>query len=380
MKNTPEHPCLPTEAYTSSDWFNQERRSLYANNWFFAGTAAELSSPGTYVTARQGGNGIIVIRDRDNNLRAHHNMCRHRGTEILEGRGKLGKTIVCPYHHWTYGQDGRLMGLPDRQTCFPDLDTSGLGLLPASVADFKGLIFVHPKSAQADMFDNWMAIPERELWPHSFENMEERPSYIYEIGCNWKVFYENAIDGYHLSYLHKETLGGTGATGNQWDRHGNHMLWYSTERQGEKRALPELVERHASGPKIKGAEDGAYAGVYMLYPSTIITASPYDFSVATLSPVKSDVCRLHVRVWQPKSGWFGMPGKPAARPVLISSETATVHPAKSGDFMMEDIWICEKIQRSMSSPYFGTGPLARGAGGEDPIGWFRQMVLSDCSR
>ena len=380
MTNDALEQLLPAEAYRAADWFAREERALFSRCWTFAGLESDLPAPGRYLTVRCGRTSLVVLRDRDGALRAFHNLCRHRGTELLEGCGELGRAIVCPYHNWSYGLDGALLGAPQQEACFPGLDKSGLGLHPAAVATLKGLIFVHPEAAPAEPFEAWLASLPEVLWPHDPAALSEEPELLYETRCNWKVFYENAIDGYHLAYLHKKTLGGPTAGENLWECHGRHLVWYATE-DGGKSALPAAVAKAMSGSgEIEGAESGAYGGVFMLYPATIVTASPYDLAVTSIEPLGPETTRLRVRSWaRPSGGIFGggaRRGRTAgAEPIRL--DRLKEHPKESGDFTLEDLWICEKIQRSLRSPRFQVGALARGPGGEAPLVWFQRQVLDD---
>ena len=127
----------------------------------------------------------------------------------------------------------------------------------------------------------------------------------YEIRCNWKVFFENAIDGYHLAYLHDRTLGGPPAHRNLWEAHGRHLVWYSTET-GRKTCMPTaLAESMADWGErvIDEARSGEYGGVFMLFPGTIVTAGPTQLSVSRLVGAEPDVSRLSVRIWRRGDGW-----------------------------------------------------------------------------
>ena len=375
---------LPVDAYRSQDWFEREQREIFARGWTFACLESDLPKPGDFRTVSCGASNLVVLRDQDQELRAFHNICRHRGTELLEGCGKLGRTIVCPYHRWTYSLDGRLMGMPEQKACFPDIDKAAHGLHRAALATLKGMVFVHPEAEPAMSFDAWLAELRNDLWPHDFEEMAEGPPLLYEVRCNWKLFFENAIDGYHLAYLHEETLGGPSPLENVWERRGRHLLWYSTE-EGRKTCLPaasaQAMAESGTG-KIKGAESGDYAGVTMLYPSTMVTASPYEFSVGTIEPLRPDLTLLRIRGWgRRERSWFGGDSagidKNGPEPEPIRLDALETHPAKSGDFMLEDLWICEKIQRSLRSRHFSVGTLAQGDGCESPLSWFQSQVLSD---
>jgi len=387
-RGLPEIPSqqLPREAYVSDEWLERERNELFANNWIFAGVMMDFAKPGDFRTVLAGNVPLIVIADGEGQLQVFHNICRHRGTELLEGCGNAGKTIVCPYHTWTYGLDGALRGLPRQSICFPEMDKSKIQLRRGSVGVFKNLVFVHPSDSPGESFEAWLSDVPDHAWPHDLTSgdLEEfEAEVVYEMKCNWKVFYENAIDGYHLAYLHKNTLGGPLPEKNVWEVRGRHLVWYSTERDGHKNRVPEFVETKYApyNPKtIEGAQEPGYGGVYMLFPTTAITANPYSFSVSRLDPVDANTTLLTVRMWSPKEFLrFGsklkeIPGydKQSGR---IKSSCWTVHPLETGDFQTEDVWVCEKMQRALKSPSYQVGELARGAGGEAPLTFFQENVL-----
>jgi Rieske 2Fe-2S family protein len=117
---------LPGEYYTSPAIFAQERERLGGRAWFCVGRAEAVAEPGAYFLATVAGESVIVVRDRAGVVQAFYNVCRHRGTRLLEEeRGRLSETIQCSYHAWTYALDGRLLGAPhmhevegfDRDSC-----------------------------------------------------------------------------------------------------------------------------------------------------------------------------------------------------------------------------------------------------------------------
>ena len=383
----PDQPAqqLPRNAYVSRAWFERERSELFGRCWTYAGVAQDLAMSGDYVTVSAGDYPLMVLRDESGTLRAFHNLCRHRGTELVEGSGRLERArISCPYHRWTYDLDGSLRAVPMRARCFADLDTDAYSLHPAAIGELGGLIFVNP-DPHAD-FVVWQAGLESVLWPHRFERMSAGLELTYEIHCNWKVFLENAIDGYHLAYLHSETLGGPRVDGNVWDVHGRHLVWYSTET-GRRTCLPEAVARAGRDSDrlpIDGAETGEYGGVFVLFPNTIVTATPTELIVSRLDAVTADLTRLHTRVWGRKGGaWTrllsgeNVEDMPGYDPVsgLFRLSCLEQHPLEIGDFHWEDVWICEKLQRSLRSPAYRCGRLAAGAGAEAPLEFFQRNVL-----
>ena len=375
---------LPREAYTCPQWFARERRDLFGRTWACAGIADDLPEPGDYATVLAGDHPLFVLRDDQGGLRAFHNLCRHRGTELVEGSGRLdGARIVCPYHRWTYGLDGGLRAISMHARCFPGLEVGDYALLPAALGEFKGLLFAHPDPG-AD-FGEWRSDLERVAWPHRFDRMRAAAEVTYEMRCNWKVFFENAIDGYHLAYLHDRTLGGPPAHRNLWEAHGRHLVWYSTET-GRKTCMPKALAKSMAewGERvIDEARSGEYGGVFMLFPGTIVTAGPTQLSVSRLVGVAPDVSRLSVRIWHRGGGWTWPRREESVEELpgydpgdgLFRLARLERHPLETGDFHWEDVWVCEKLQRSLHSPAYRFGPFAAGAGAESPLEFFQRNVL-----
>ena len=377
----PPRQMLPREAYVGQEWFEWERQALFGRTWSFAGPASEIGPRG-YLAADAGAHRMFVLRDDDGTLRAFHNLCRHRGTELLEGAGRLPPAgIVCPYHRWTYDLDGALRAVPMQRRCFPDLDRAAHRLFAAAVGELRGMLFVHPDPC-AD-FPEWKTDLDSVAWPHELAHMTALPAVTYEMRCNWKVFVENAIDGYHLAYLHDRTLGGPPVDRNVWDVHGRHLVWYSTE-SGRKTCMPEAMAGRGHGRIIPGAESGDYGGVFVLFPDTIVTADPTSFTVSKIVPVSPDLTRLVLRQWTAKeSGWKWPAGgggavedSPGYDPESGYLKLAHLgrHPRDSGDFHWEDVWVCEKMQRALGSPMHRVGALAKGPGAEAPLAFFQQNV------
>ncbi|MEM7327505.1 MAG: aromatic ring-hydroxylating dioxygenase subunit alpha [Pseudomonadota bacterium] len=371
---------LPRAAYTSADWQKREREELFASAWQFAGTVQDFEATGDFRTVQAGAFPLAIVKSKDGSLQAHHNVCRHRGATLLEDEmGNTGSSLVCPYHRWTYGLDGRLRGAPDLASCFPDLDRTGLGLKPASVGVYKDLVFVNP-NPDAD-FSAWIRPIEPSAWPHEISSKELREAapLIYDMKCDWKVFVENAIDGYHLAYLHEHTLGGPIPSENVWERRGDHLVWYATDDGAAKHRIPGLIrEQTKSLPRLKHIAGTEYGGVYLLFPSTLIVPTPFGFSVSSMQATAPGRCRMTVRhwvgPWQSKDPRKGISGYDKSSGV-ISSDHWKKHPLETGDFQTEDVWICERVQLGLESPAYEAGPLAQGAGAEDPVAWFRRSLL-----
>lgn len=370
---------LPKTAYSDPDWFERERRELFDESWVYACLETDVANPGDFVTLRFIDHALLIVRGPGGELEAFHNICRHRGCEVLEGRGNTGGAMVCPYHRWSYRLDGSLRGVPNEAACFDALPRESLGLVRASVGRHRGVVYVNPSAAPRDPFDTWIAGLDAHAWPHRFDDGSMRFSgeVVYEMHCNWKVFYENAIDGYHLGYLHDRTLGPVYPDRNVWDRAGRHHLWYSTERGGQRRSntllTAQIADQHGSA-RLHSDDAAAYPGVVMLFPLTILSPSPWGFYISVLEPKGPESTLLRTQAWSPggDGGRFRLDAERRAPLRLVDIEG---DPRDSGNFQIEDMWIVEKIQRNLHSPHYRVGPLARGRGAEEPIVEFQREVL-----
>jgi Rieske 2Fe-2S family protein len=167
---------LEAPFYTSQEVFDLDVRAIFAAHWLFAAAEAELPEPGDFVTVAVGSYSVIIVRDDDEELRAFHNVCRHRGSRLLdEPRGSVGN-LVCPYHHWTYGVDGRLLHADNQPASF---DRSCFSLRPVHVRSTGGLVFLCLADDPPADFDKVAAQDD-----------------IVETG-NWKLVMENNRECYH---------------------------------------------------------------------------------------------------------------------------------------------------------------------------------------
>ncbi|MHB8466664.1 MAG: aromatic ring-hydroxylating oxygenase subunit alpha, partial [Acidimicrobiales bacterium] len=159
MSSSPRY-LLPPTAYSTASWFEREAGALFGPRWMLVASEDELAEPGAFAAATIGTAPIVAIRDEAGTLRAFQNVCRHRGMRLLDATGCVGSTIECFYHQWRYGLDGSLAVVPQRRDQFPDLDPQAWGLLPASVAEWEGMVFVHPDPDARPLSTALGAVPE----------------------------------------------------------------------------------------------------------------------------------------------------------------------------------------------------------------------------
>ena len=201
----------------------------------------------------------------------------------------------------------------------------------------------------------------------------------YDFGANWKAFCENAMDGYHLSYLHDKTLMGPDIEDQRWDAVGRHWV---TIASGENEA-----RQNSHFARIPGVDTSKpYPVVYQFFPNSGVLSSSIFFSAYTIVPVGPEQCYLELRTWMmPREKQD--PARKASKPSstsghghvmkdgkrYISIDTLSCHAMESLDFQIEDMWVCEQQQQALHSPMMQVGPMADV--GETALTWFQANIL-----
>ena len=191
---------LPNRAYTDPAWFTLERERIFGRSWVFVCAEAELDTPGTQRPAEVAGAPVLVVRSEDR-IRAHHNVCRHRGALLLD-RPCRRSTITCPYHQWTYGLGGDLRSRPHFDgpgvnsrfdgDAGPDLD-----LVPVRCETWNGCVFVTLDPSTPPLAE-WIA-PLVEATPaYDLGAVRWAGKLTFEVDANWKLVFENFMEGYHV--------------------------------------------------------------------------------------------------------------------------------------------------------------------------------------
>jgi carnitine monooxygenase subunit len=196
-----EDLSLPGWVYHDPEYFRVEMARLIRPSWQIVCHANEIANIGDWRTLEILGESIVVIRGDDGHPRAFANVCRHRGSRLVDGHAGCAKRLTCPYHAWTYATDGRLIGVPDRQD-YPGLDPSQLGLVPVELENWRGFLFVRLEGGGPTVAE--MMAPyaeEAAAWP--FEELQAigritmRPRDV-----NWKNVADNYSDGLHIKVAH----------------------------------------------------------------------------------------------------------------------------------------------------------------------------------
>ncbi|WP_196780810.1 aromatic ring-hydroxylating oxygenase subunit alpha [Nocardioides sambongensis] len=192
---------LPAPLYTDPGLFQRELRLLWQRQWLFVGSVAEVREPGDYFTVDLGASSVLVLRDDDEQVRAFHNVCRHRGSRLVtDDHGSVGN-IVCGYHQWTYGTDGRLLHAPQLSA---EVDTSCLALRAVALHDLAGLLYVSLSPEPSSDLAEVDRVVAPYVAPHGLARTKvAAQTDIVEQG-NWKLVMENNRECYHCEGGHPE--------------------------------------------------------------------------------------------------------------------------------------------------------------------------------
>ena len=192
---------LPAWIYHDPEFFKVEMERVMRPSWQVVCHVSDIPSPGSWHTLEFLGESIIVVRGRDDVVRAFTNVCRHRGSRIVDGASGCAKKLVCPYHAWSYNLDGTLAGVPGKAS-YPDFDTADHGLAPVEMEIWRGFIFVSLESGGPSVAEMMTPYEER-IEPYQFEKLEAlgrvtlRPRPV-----NWKNVADNYSDGLHIPIAH----------------------------------------------------------------------------------------------------------------------------------------------------------------------------------
>jgi phenylpropionate dioxygenase-like ring-hydroxylating dioxygenase large terminal subunit len=192
---------LPFSWFADPAVFALEQERIFGHSWLYAGVAEWVTEPGQFFTCRAGLVPVVVTRDQAGSLNAFINICRHRATEVAQGRGRR-ETLQCPYHAWTYGLDGCLRAAP-RSQLEPGFDHSELGLQPVAIDTWGPLVFVNRDLDAPPLAEVLGGLPVLlDRCGFSFDGLRFRERSEWELAANWKVVVENFLECYHCPTAH----------------------------------------------------------------------------------------------------------------------------------------------------------------------------------
>ncbi len=333
--------AMPKSVYTSPEFAEAEVRQIFAREWLCAGRAEALPNPGDYLTMKIAGEPIIILRDKDGALRGMSNVCRHRMSTLLEGRGNV-RSIVCPYHAWTYNLDGTLRGAP------------AMGLNEAFCKDKIAL-----PTVRVENWLGWIMVTLNEGAPDPGEQLRDVENLVgyldmagyretfreeFRWATNWKVLAENFMESYHLPVCHSGTIGGSVDLMKMTCPEGFSSFNYHYIMKND--TIP-LSLAHPSNTTLTG-DQRRITWLLSVYPALLITLTPGYFWYLCLTPDGPG----HVNVLYGggmSADWIADPD--------AESHLATVK-ALLDDVNVEDKGCVEKVYQGLCAGLSGPGALS----------------------
>ena len=277
------------DLYLSEQVLEAEKEHVFCGSWFLVATTEELAAPGDYLATSVAGAPVLVVRGGDGQLAAYHNVCRHRGLTLAEGRGRLGRFLTCPYHQWSYRLDGSLANVPQEDEEFPGLDKSHWGLVPVALSEWQGMVFVRLSPEGVSLQASWGALG-RHLGHFCRGPLVEAARVSYEAACNWKLLVENHLDVYHLWYLHARSLQAYAHTRFSWQVLGDN--WWSHEplKDPARAPVPPVALAWLDEAERTGI------GLDPLFPNLMVVTTGRYFATHDAVPVTPGRTLLTLRI------------------------------------------------------------------------------------
>lgn len=344
---------LPPRAYVDPDLFAREMDEVFAKAWTLAGHASELTKPGSFITSMVGREPVMVIRGHDGELRAMSNVCRHRGSILLEGTGSVGKAIRCPYHGWTYKDDGSLGAVPQARG-YSALDQSAICLPSYRVADIEGLLFVctdpsQPAAEQqfSEVIPFWRSLGLRRRVVIRWKGTANPARYVDRYSLNWKTLLENYQESYHVPVGHPSLvrlldIKKTESIYGDWAG----ASWVPLRQTPSKVLLERLYRRLIRPmPEMPERFQGKTWGNAYFWPATCLEIYPHHIDSWQLNPIEPDLTTATTfTLVDPDSGWRAK----ASRRLVNHLQ---------GEVMKEDELLVDRVKIGLRAPSYQPGQL-----------------------
>ena len=323
---------IPARLYVDPVYLELERERIFARTWQLVGRTEQVAQSGQFFTTEVAGESLVVLRDGET-LLGFHNVCLHRAGPFAYGCGRR-QTLQCKYHGWTYDLKGNLLNAPEMEGV-ERFERRDFHLQPVQVATWGPLVFVNLDPKAPPLADFLEDIPERAAHFHP-ERMRWVMRKSYEIACNWKVYVDNYLEGYHLPVvhpgLHKEL---------DYDHYRVEPHRYYSLQHAPLRSVPAHLAGQRQYVPTKPEEQAQY---YWLFPNTMLNVYLGQVQTNVVLPSGSDRC---VVVFE----WFAL--EPPADPTTDPAWSKLV--AFSDEIQAEDVEICEAVQKNLHSRVYDRG-------------------------
>jgi len=318
---------LPSRCYTDGRFLDIERERVFGRTWQLVGREDQVSSPGRFFTAEVAGEPVVVARGADSRVRALSNVCRHRAGPVAAGEGSC-QAFRCGYHGWSYALDGRLLNTPE----FDGVE--GFRKEEQALPEFRleswiGLLFVNLDSSAPALSETLEDLPAR-LSSRGLEAMRPAARKDWVVECNWKVYVDNYLEGYHIPIVHPSLM-----------KELDYARYVTETRRCYSLQHSPIKESGPGRLKRSGSEDEAL--YFWIYPNLMVNVYPDNFSTNLILPLGHERTRT-VFEW-----FFRDPETPG----VADEVRRTVD--FSDEIQLQDIAICEAVQKGLKSRTYDRG-------------------------
>jgi choline monooxygenase len=342
----PQLECAETLAsrfYTDPAILALEKERIFRRTWQLVGSLNQccgevsgkkrtISEPETYFTAEVSGEPVVVVRDKAGTLRAFSNVCRHRAGPIAQGSG-CRNVFNCGYHGWTYTLDGRLIGTPEIDGV-EFFDRSTMGMVPVRCGTWEQFIFVNFDQAGPSLAEFLGNIPQLAS-EFSFEGLSLAERRDYLVNCNWKVYVDNYLEGYHIPIVHAGLMKEI-----DYPRYRCETFRYHSQQLGPVKPAKSGDTHDRVYTPGDGLKDALY---FWVFPSLMLNIYPDNVSINIIVPLSHDKT-LTIFEW-----YFHDADSPKVRDRVAKAI------AFSDTVQQEDIHICEAVQHGLQSATYDRG-------------------------
>jgi Rieske 2Fe-2S family protein len=363
-------PALPGAFYTDGSVHAAELAAIIERTWQAVGHETDLPDVGSRIVGHVGPHEVVVVRGDDGELRAFRNVCRHRGTKLVQ-KAETAEAIRCPYHGWTYRLDGSLLGAPEARQ-IPCLDKPSLSLLPARVETLLGFVFVNLDVEAATLASQVPGLEERaaryvqgDMQPFGKARLSDWSGAMRQ-EANWKIAVDNYLEGYHVPAAHPGLMRLLDYQRYAADIHEGYV-WVEAPMRAEpsKNRAERLYQRTVSTMPGLLPEDVTTWRYCLIYPNTALEFYPDMVYAWTMIPDGVGT------VVMPEASY--RPAGTSVRTKFAGAVNAFVNRLVSD----EDAQIVERQHIGLSTPGFRCGPLSRR---ELAVSWFADAVRRDLAR
>jgi choline monooxygenase len=315
--------ALDVRHYLSAEMLAFEQRRVFARSWQLIAHQGQVANAGDHVVEQIGDAPVLLLRGADGALRAFANVCRHRAGPLALCSGKGLASLRCRYHGWLYDQEGQLITAPEMQGA-RDFDPGAERLPRLRVAEWQGLVFAAVDAAAPEFAAVYGGIAER-VAPIDLAAMRFARRDVFEVRCNWKVYVDNFLEGYHLPMVHP----GLSRVLDYRAYDTELFEWYSLQHSPLR-----------NSQDIYGAGQAFY---YFVYPNVMLNIMPGRLQTNRVLPLGPERCRVEFDYYY-------------AQQTEVLARVARDR-AFSDEIQAEDIAICEAVQRGLTSGQYTAGRL-----------------------